>query len=86
MIVILCDSDQEACDKFDLFMQILIDNEAWSITRIWPECNCVETDSDLRYIFVDYRMEPIFEKMGADIIDEDEFLFGIEEMYQLDRF
>lgn len=85
MIVILCESDEKAHDKFDLFMQVLIDNECDSITRIWPECCAVETDSDLKYIFVDHRMEPLFEKMGADIIDEDDFLFGLDEMYTLER-
>lgn len=83
MIVILCENDWEAHDKFDLFMQVLQDNEGDSITRVWPECCCVETDSDLKYMFVDYRMEPIFEARGCDIIDEDDFLYGLDEMYEL---
>lgn len=83
MIVILCDSEKEACEKFDLFIMVLEENEPWCITRSWPECNCVETDSDLKYLFIDYRYGPFFEKRGEDVIDEDEFLFGIDEMYEI---
>lgn len=81
MITILCKSYELAKVAFSLFMNILEGGEVREdVTRVWPECLCVETDSDLKYLFTDYRMEGLFEKIGADIIDEEEFLFGIEEM------
>lgn len=84
MIAILCKDMWRAKQAFELFMQVLMDNEPYSITRVWSECNCVETDSDLKYIFIDYRMEPMFQKMKADIINEDEFLFGIEDVFEIE--
>ena len=82
MIVILCKNVWDAANAFNLFKNLLINNGD-CITRVWDACNCVETDSDLKYIFIDYRMEPFFENIGADIMDEDEFLFGVEEMYNI---
>lgn len=84
MIAIMCKDVWAARECFEIFMQVLMDLEPYSITRVWAECNCVETDSDLKYIFADYRMEPVFEKMKADIIDEEDFLFGIEDVFEIE--
>lgn len=81
MITILCSSYEVAKAAFRLFMNVLEHMEIKEdITNVWSECLCVETDCNLRYIFTDYRMEGVFEKIGADIIDENEFLQGLDEM------
>lgn len=84
MIVILCKSYFDAIEDFRYYLSILMQNATeWIIQRIWYNENCVETDDDLRYIFVDYRYRPLFEKMGADFITSDEFFEDIQ--YLIDR-
>lgn len=77
MIVILCNSFQDAKDAFDIFMQFLEDYEPFSIQKELKSSYAVETDEDLRYIFVDYRMEHLFDKMTPDILWVDEFFEGL---------
>lgn len=79
MIVILCNSFYEAIDSFDIFMEFLNENTPWSIKRVFESSYCVETDDDLKYVFVDYRFESLFDK--ADCIDVDQFFEGIGEYY-----
>ena len=81
MIAILCDSYDRAKELFEMFMNILRFEGLGTIARTWPHCLCVETDSDLRYIFTDYHYEGVFENLKADIMDEDDFLFGLDELY-----
>lgn len=73
MIVILCQSFEDAKEAFGLFMQYLLEYEPWSILNFWNACYCVETDENLRYIFVDYRMEHAFDNCRPDIVWEGDF-------------
>ena len=78
MIVILCDSYNDARMAFLTFLDFIQENGI-IINEVYRHCLCVETDDDLRYIFVDYRMEDQFKKMNPDIIWIGTFF---EEIYQ----
>lgn len=85
MIVILCKSYKEACRAYEFFIEFLLDNEPWAIRKQFEHENCVETDDDLRYIFVDRRVEKVFEKMRPDIVEVQQFFEGINEFYYCDH-
>lgn len=53
MIVILCNSFDEAKDGFVRFMDFLEAYEPLNISKVFEYSYCVETDDNLRYIFVD---------------------------------
>lgn len=79
MIVVLCDSFSSAQKAFDFFMCILECDYPGVIRRKYESELCVETDDDLRYIFVDWRMSEIFREMTPDIMDEEDFFEGLED-------
>lgn len=82
MIVILCNSFDEAKAGFSRFMDFLETYEPLSISTVFEYSYCVETDDDLRYIFVDYRFKPLFHTFDRpDEVDLDEFFEGIDEYY-----
>ncbi len=81
MIVVLCESFQDAQDAFDIFVQFLEEVEPFSILEVYENCLCVDTDDDLRYVFVDYHLEHEFDKLTLDILDADEFFEGLEDYY-----
>lgn len=66
---------------YDCFVAFLKANEPWIITKTYDLSYCVETDEDLRYIFVDYRMRNLFKDMNPDYIEVDEFLETVPEYY-----
>lgn len=78
MIVILCNSFEEAIHCFYIFLEFLEETSVWNsqIKRVFDAAYCIETDDDLKYVFVDYRFEKLFDK--ADCIDVDEFFEGID--------
>lgn len=76
MIVILCDTWQEAIDGFDIFMQFLEEQIPWSIKRVWEACYCVETDDDLKYLFTHYKMSNVFDTL--DLVNYDKFVEGLD--------
>jgi hypothetical protein len=70
MIVILCGSFKEASKAFESFLDFLLYGDYTpEVTRVWVDSNCVETDEDLRYIFVEHGYGKVFESMNADLID-----------------
>ncbi len=83
MIVVLCNSFQEAQDGFDIFMDFLETYKPFSISRVFEHSYCVETDDDLRYIFVDYRFKNLARSFddAIDYAELDEFLEGIDTYY-----
>lgn len=81
MIVVLCKSFKIARKAFETFVDFLKDNEPWSIVKIYDCSNCVETDDDLRYVFVDSRYENVFDRSKPDVIWVSEFFEGIDEFY-----
>lgn len=85
MIVILCKSYESSCAAFDQFMEFLEDNEPWAIKRVFKHTNCVETDDDLRYIFMDNRFVGVFNHMLVDIVDVKKFFRGINDFYYYDE-
>lgn len=68
MIVILCESFYDAQIAFDAFMDYIEHISPWNIYKVWEQCYCVETDENLRYIFVDYRYGDKFRHMRPDFI------------------
>lgn len=83
MIVILCNSFEDAQNGFARFLHFLKMFEPASISRVFSYSYCVETEDDLRYIFVDYRFKNLaltFDE-GIDYVEMDEFFEGIDDFY-----
>lgn len=81
MIVILCPSYRMACDAFDIFVQFLEGYEPQAIQKKFESGNCIETDDDLRYMFVDARLEHVFDGLRPDVMTVGEFFEGINDYY-----
>lgn len=77
MIVILCDTFYDACDAFLVFWEYAEFGLGENITNVWESENCLETDDNLRYIFVDHRYQDVFQKMTPDVIEVEEFFEGL---------
>lgn len=77
MIVVLCSSFEEAQFAYGIFIEFLGWNHPWNIKHCHDAAYCVETDDDLKYVFVDYRFEHLFNE--SDVVDVDEFFEGIAE-------
>lgn len=73
MIVVLCETFEDAKEAFGIFLNYL-NWECYPIKQNFEACYCVETDEDLRYIFIDYRMKNIFKDITTDFLDVEEFL------------
>ena len=73
MIVILCNSHEGALKAFNYFLYFLDVYYPSCIREIYDACYCVETDDDLRYIFVDWRLAPVFADMTPDLIEVNRF-------------
>lgn len=77
MIVVLCSSFEEAQFAYGVFVEFLDENYPWNVKYCHDAAYCVETDDDLKYVFVDYRFEHLFDK--SDVVDVDEFFEGIAQ-------
>lgn len=77
MIVILCDTFYDACEAFLAFWEYVEIGLGENITNVWKSENCLETDDDLRYIFIDYRWLSAFLSMKPDVLDVEEFFEGL---------
>lgn len=87
MIVILCDSWQDACDAYDIFVSFLECYEPMSIVETNNFMNGVLMDDDLRYTFVDINYLRIFEDLAEDvpmdILERVEFFEDFYDRYNL---
>lgn len=82
MIVVLCDSFQDAISSFYTFLHFLEYHEPWHIAREDHYGYFIETDDDIRYVFTDYRFFDVFKKtMGVEFVEQDEFFYGIYDFY-----
>lgn len=79
MIVILCNSFDDAKDAYDELVEFLNTYEPWHIKETYNASYCVETDDDLRYIFIDFRLKGLFPK--DDQIDVSKFFEGLDDFY-----
>lgn len=83
MIIILCDDFESAKYCFRFFLDILQKEEGPGyVTDYDPYAYYIDTEDDLRYIFVDYRYESVFENLTLDILDEHTFFESIAEWYE----
>lgn len=83
MIIILCDSYQDAKDAYDIFMDYLEHYEPWEIRVIYKNCLCVETWDDLRYLFIYYRcLELLSPEDKDDVLYVDHFFEGLPGFYE----
>lgn len=80
MIIILCEDYDQATNAYGWFLTTLPE---WSIRRLFPHSNGVETDDGIRYIFIDQEYEGIFLHMTTDFMTLDEFLNGIPNLEYL---
>lgn len=79
MILILCNTFQEAQQDFELFKEYLYHSAIEDIRNIYDAALCIETDDDLMYLFIDHRYYNRLRKLRADTIDELKFM---EEIYE----
>lgn len=80
MIIILCEDYDQATDAYGWFLTTLPE---WSIRRLFPYSNGVETDDGIRYIFIDKEYEGAFLHMTTDFMMLDEFLNGTPNLEYL---
>lgn len=78
MIVILCDNYKDAITAFNVFLDCIKYNTLSSVIKCWPEACCLETDDDLRYIFIDYRFKNLFNRHTPDFIDVEDFFMDLD--------
>ena len=81
MIVIFCSSFAEAQEAYDLFINMLEENNPLCILETDPHMLTIETDDNLRYVFIDYNLLPLFEQLTPDILDVDTFFYDWETYY-----
>lgn len=81
MVVVICNSFYDAKENYKNFLE-LIPLKGDIIERRWDACNCVETDDNMRYIFVDPKIANTFDQKQNDFIGEDLF-FRLECMYDI---
>lgn len=82
MIVVLCDSFKDAQDAYDIYVSVLEECEPYSIKQTYNAAYCVETDDDLRYIFIDRRLKMLFRKFDRpDEIDVTDFFDNVDRQY-----
>lgn len=79
MIIVLCNSFEEAVLSYEIFLEFLDENEPWHIKKIYDAAYCVETDDDLKYVFLDYRLGGLFSE--EDCVDVNSFFDGINSFY-----
>lgn len=84
MVVILCESFEAAFNSFTIFLSYLYNDCPEEVRKVYEHCYCVEMWDDLRYIFVDYRMEHAFDDMKPDIVDDFVFFDGMYEWFMMD--
>lgn len=78
-IVVLCNSYPEAEDAFLQFRSFLKSNCEWCVVRSIDSALIIETDDDLRYMFMQYQYaDPLFADRIVDRIDIDRFF---EDLY-----
>lgn len=82
MIVIFCSSFEEAQEAFEMFVYLLESNEPWTIVEANPYTLMVMTDDDLQYVFIDYHLLDLFERLTPDILDVVRFFDGWEDYYE----
>lgn len=90
MVIVLCDSFQDAEDGYDCYVSFLENYDPWMIAETYDACNCVLTTEDIYYIFVDARVQSIskwsFDLTKHDLVDEGTFFNNLLEQYELDCF
>lgn len=84
MIVILCDTYDDAKDAFDMFCSFCERYEPFMIEESDRFSLRVSTDDDLVYIFTDYRFKNVIATEESDVIEVDEFFFGLYSHYDAD--
>ena len=82
MIVIFCNSFTEAQDAYDLFIDFLEENNPLCILETDPYMLTIHTDDDLLYVFIDYKLLDLFERLTPDILDVDTFFYDWETYYE----
>lgn len=87
MIVILCNSFEEAQNDFQFFLNYLNYCDPYSVSRVFRHSYCVETDGNLRYIFVDYRFKNLawefddeIDYIGSDEFFDDINVYGLNDI------
>lgn len=80
MIVILCDSFQDAEDSYYLFLDyVRLTCPPWSVVRAFDKALIIDTDDDIRYVFIDYRYcNYLFKDKIFDLVEKEVFF---EDLY-----
>lgn len=73
---ILCNSFEGVRYAFSDFMDFLETFDPFLISKVYEYSYAIETVEDIRYIFIDYRFEPMFKRM------KDTMLIGSDEFFE----
>lgn len=86
MIVVVCDTHQDAKAAFYIFCSFCDRYEPFYIKLAEDfSLRCV-TDDDLIYIFIDHHMKGVFDEDEVDFIEVDEFFQDMYYHYDADVF
>ena len=84
VVIVMCDTWKDAQRAYKIYQELLDDNEPPSfIVERNDYCCCLQTDEDIRYIFVDRRMAKQFNQNLNDFIDVDMFLYEMNDYYTI---
>lgn len=85
MIVILCDSFQDAQDSYWLFLEYIEETmPSYSIIRAIDAALLIDTDDDIRYMFVSWRYQgSLFEDQNVEFIEKEVFF---EDLYSDEKY
>lgn len=82
MIVVLCESFQEAKESFQYFLEYLNGYDSFLIKSVNRYANWIETIEDLKYVFIDYRFAKCYRDVGVDFIGHDCFFEDADFYYE----
>lgn len=85
MIVILCDSFQDAEDSYWLFLEYIEQTiPSWWVIRAIDEALIIDTDDDIRYMFVSWRYRgSLFKNQNVEFIEKEVFF---EDLYSDEKY
>ena len=80
MIVILCDSYQDAQDSYWLFLEYIEQTmPIWAVVRAIDAALIIDTDDDIRYMFASFRYRGIlFHDQNVEFVEKEIFF---EDLY-----
>lgn len=86
MVVILCDSDRDAKNAFLEYLDILEYYDCTLIKNVYYSSYCIDTDEDLRYVFIYWRFRDLFKDSDPDYIWQGDFFENLRDYYEMTTY